>query len=224
MARRFWRDSARAHASRTLQRVPFGELQAMEKLGETKPSADEPASVLMVEDDDTSMFNKYKRTMLLMHFVNSDVDEMTADEMESAWTTLLNRDDVVSKSTFIKYKPFNIRQVFFPHILTTHNLTIIVAFSKRNFQSCVCPICREYFEAKKFCQSARSTLHRCCARCPTTEGCVQTTVGTASATRRATSNFRRTSNNVPRSIDSTRRPRCTNHIANSTSTKTNNIV
>lgn len=61
-------------------------------------------------------------------------------------------------------------------------------FSKRNFQSCVCPICREYFEAKKFCQSARSTLHRCCARCPTTEGCVQTTVGTASATRRATSN------------------------------------
>jgi hypothetical protein len=70
-----------------------------------------PAPVLLVEDDDCSMFNKYKRTMLMLHFVNSNVDEMTAPEMKTKWKELLKGDDVVSKSTFVKYKSFNIRKV-----------------------------------------------------------------------------------------------------------------
>jgi hypothetical protein len=35
----------------------------------------------------------------------------------------------------------------------------------------VCPICREFFESKKFCQLARSNLHKNCAHCPTAIGC-----------------------------------------------------
>jgi hypothetical protein len=49
---------------------------------------------------------------LLLHIVNSNVDEMTADEMEKEWQELLKRGDVVGRSTFVKYKPFNIRKVY----------------------------------------------------------------------------------------------------------------
>jgi hypothetical protein len=110
-ARQFWRDNARPHATRTLQRVPNDEMNTMQKLNEAMPTSDDPAPVLLVEDDDCSMFNKYKRTMLMLHFVNSNVDEMTAPEMKTKWKELLKGDDVVSKSTFVKYKPFNIRKV-----------------------------------------------------------------------------------------------------------------
>jgi hypothetical protein len=58
-ARQFWRDNARPHATRTLQRVPNAEMNTMQKLNEALPTSDDPAPVLLVEDDDCSMFNKY---------------------------------------------------------------------------------------------------------------------------------------------------------------------
>jgi hypothetical protein len=38
--------------------------------------------------------------------------------------------------------------------------------SQRDFQSCICPICREYVESKKYSTLVRSILHRNCTRCP----------------------------------------------------------
>jgi hypothetical protein len=104
----YWLNHARPHPTRTLQRLSDNQAAFFKSIGEPVPTRDSPVPVLLVEDDDTSMFNKYKRTMLLMHFVNDDVDEMTADNMEKKWQELLKRDDVVSKSTFINRKPFNI--------------------------------------------------------------------------------------------------------------------
>jgi hypothetical protein len=63
-AREFWRDSARLHATSTLQRVPKDEMSTMERLGETMPTKDDPVSVLLIEDDDTSMFNKYTNNVI----------------------------------------------------------------------------------------------------------------------------------------------------------------
>lgn len=109
-AREYWRGIARPHATRTLTRLPDTERSVIEKLGEAMPF-DGVFPVLLIEDDDTSAFNKYKRTMLLMYFVDSNVEEMTADDMKSKWRALLRDKDVVSQATFIKYKPFNIRKV-----------------------------------------------------------------------------------------------------------------
>jgi hypothetical protein len=49
--------------------------------------------------------------------------------------------------------------------------SVLTICFQRDFQSCVCPICREFFESKKFCQLVRSNLHKNCARCPTASGC-----------------------------------------------------
>ena len=87
-------------------------MSTMQKLNEAMPTSDDPAPVLLVEDDDCSMFNKYKRTMLMLHFANSNVD-MTVIDMETKWNELLKAttssacrlSSNTNHSTFARYAP-----------------------------------------------------------------------------------------------------------------------
>jgi hypothetical protein len=198
----FWRDNARPHATRTLQRVPNDEMTTMQKLNEAMPTSDDPAPVLLVEDDDCSMFNKYKRTMLMVHFVNSNVDEMTAPEMKTKWKELLNGDDVVSKSstnhsTFARYAPLNAQ--------------LCSRFSERFSVVCVSDMqrilrieeilsTRTIEPAQELCalpdsERLRRRVRSLCRRCD------------------ASPRMRPLRSNAQRSIDSTKRRRPTSHIA-----------
>jgi hypothetical protein len=86
---------------------------------------------------------------------------MSPDAMQAKWQELLKRGDVVGRSTFVKYKPFNIRKVY-PHI-ARRSSTLICVFKERFSILCLSDMSRVLRVEEVLSSSASDAASPVCA-------------------------------------------------------------